>query len=89
MASQIKDINWSLKKQNLLIEIILKLGGETYISGTGADSYQDIRKYSEKSINVLYNNLSKEEMMVNDKIVSAVDLILRLGKCKVKQMILA
>ena len=41
-----------------LIEIILKLGGETYISGTGADSYQDIRKYSDEieTLRLLANN---------------------------------
>jgi len=89
LSSEIKEINWNLKKQNLLIDIILSLGGDVYISGKGADNYQDIEKYSENGINVLYNNPYKEEMIVNEEVVSAVDLILRLGKCKVKQMILA
>jgi len=89
LASEIKNIDWSLKKQDLLIDIILKLEGKTYLSGKGADNYQNIKKYNEKGINVVYNNLCKNEMIINDKIVSAVDLILRLGKCKVKQMILA
>ena len=89
LSSQIIGVDWKLKKQDLLIDIILRLKGNTYISGKGADNYQDIEKYVEKGIEILYNNPSKEGMIVSDKIVSAVDLILRLGKCKVKKMILA
>jgi WbqC-like protein family len=70
-----------------LVEIIKKLGGTTYLSGTGADKYQDLNLYEQNNIKMIYNEfIHPVYSQVNTKSfipnLSILDLLFNLGRVK-------
>jgi len=43
-----------LKATDLIVEIVKKAGGDTYVSGSGADRYQDASSYGMNGIKLEY-----------------------------------
>jgi len=67
-----------------LIELINKVNGTVYLSGSGGDNYQDIKKYEEKNIKLIYNKMPKfEYSQINTEEfiggLSIVDAIFNIG----------
>jgi len=73
-----------LKSTNLLIEIVKKVGGTTYLSGLGGAKYQDEEKFKENHIELIYSDFkhSVYPQLFNKEFVpglSVVDLIFNCG----------
>ena len=76
-------IDRSLKKQDLIFEILTELNCSKYVSGTGAKSYQQESCFDERGIELEYTTgVNDSEFLYNDSFVSASDFILREGACK-------
>lgn len=79
-----------LKKQDLIIDIVKKLGGTVYISGTGAQSYQDEKSFIEQGIELRYDRFnSHESLMVNNENMSIVDNFLREDACSLRKFLIS
>jgi len=84
------DHDQSKSKQLLLIELIKRLEGKKYMSGTGAKAYQQDDLFLKESINLQYcKNVKNKSILINEENVSMIDLILHFGLDKCKKMILA
>jgi hypothetical protein len=84
MASNLT-INNNLTKDDLLLEQIKKVEASTYLSGTGAKSYQDDKKFEKKNILLEYQSFSHpkyEQKNANnfELGLSALDIMFNLGK---------
>lgn len=79
----------NFKKENLVIEIVKHLKGDYYLSGTGAYSYQNEESFKENNILLKYQNNNFNILKVKEDNISIVDLIMCVGLCQVKKMILA
>lgn len=86
VASKINFDFSAFQKQDLVIEIIKYFNADTYISGTGAIQYQEENYFHENNINLTYNKVNKEKLLVCNQVVSIVDQILREGLCQTKHL---
>lgn len=76
-----------------LIEIVKKLHGDTYLSGKGAEKYQDESLFEQNHIHLIYNEfkhplyrqLNTEEFIGG---LSIIDLLFNLGKEEVRENLL-
>jgi len=77
------------KKQKRVIEIVKALNGKTYISGQGASSYQNETDFLSEGIDLNYLKYNFEDLTkIKEENISIIDLILIVGSCKTKKMIL-
>tara|TARA_Y100000034_G_C6906353_1_gene420746 strand:+ start:4888 stop:5574 length:687 start_codon:yes stop_codon:yes gene_type:complete len=77
------NIDKDVKKSDRVIEIVKKAGGTSYISGEGAKSYQDEKDFFDNEIELRYTTFNAhDKMIVNGDIVSAIDYVLREGRCQ-------
>lgn len=78
--------NNQLKKQDLLIEIVKNLGGTCYLSGTGAETYQDSLLFFKNEIELKYNQFDINSLhLVNGECMSIFDVFLRSDLCQLKK----
>lgn len=89
-SSDIKLFNRaSLNKQSLIIEIVKAVNGKTYISGSGAKSYQSYEDFKAAGIELIYQSVQQEKLLkIAEENISFVDIVLIEGICKAKKMIL-
>jgi len=78
------DLNVTETSTKRLVELIKKVDGDVYISGSGGDNYQDLKMYEEKNIKLIYNKMPKFEykQMKTEKFIgglSIVDAIFNIG----------
>lgn len=77
------NLNQDLKATDLLIEIIKKLGGTTYISGFGGKKYLDETKFVKEGIKLIYFEFElfqyKQRWNGFEPYMSAIDLLFNLG----------
>ena len=79
----------NLKKENLVIQIVKELGGNTYISGHGAKNYQNISSFEIEGIDLLYIDEEFHNIKtIKNQHLSIVDLMLHEGIWKIRKMIL-
>lgn len=57
LASEM-NINNDLKKEELVIDIVKKIGGEVYLSGQGAKVYQIEENFAKEGIKLIYQNFT-------------------------------
>lgn len=80
------DKNKQLKKQDLVIEIVKKLDGKCYLSGTGAEQYQDSLTFIENNIELKYNQFDiNESSLIKGECMSIFDVFLRADLCQLKK----
>jgi len=83
-----KDNN--LKKQDLVIEIVKKLEGTCYLSGTGASIYQDCDTFLENNISLKYNEFEiKDSFLIKNECMSIFDVFLRDDLCQLKKSLIS
>ncbi len=78
------ELNCQKRSNELLIEIIEKVGGTVYISGDGALGYMNMDRFAEKSIKVEFNQfkpfdyaqLNKPEFLPG---LSVIDILMNIG----------
>lgn len=72
-----------LKATDLIIDIVKKAGGDTYISGSGGDKYQDASGYEANGIKLEYASIRPEEYKQRwggfQPYMSALDRIFNVG----------
>jgi hypothetical protein len=77
-------------KTELLIEIVRKVNGDTYLSGKGGAGYQDEERFRNESIRLIYDSFDhpKYPQLWNDFIngLSIVDLLFNCGPESVKYL---
>lgn len=79
-----------LKKQDLVIEIVKKLEGSCYLSGTGAKVYQDHSTFLENSILLKYNEFDvKDSFFIKNECMSIFDVLLREDLCQLKKSLIS
>lgn len=63
------------------IELVKKVGGKTYISGNGADIYQEPKKFASEGLNIKYSDVNRIKNTFNHNIigVSVIELIFQYG----------
>jgi hypothetical protein len=84
-SSDIKKDN-SLKKQDLVIEIVKKLQGSCYLSGGGAAAYQDQKSFLENDILLRYNEFDiRNSYIIKNECMSIFDVFLRDDVCQLKK----
>lgn len=77
------------RKQDKVIKIVKKLGGDVYISGSGAISYQNSNDFKNEGIELRYLNFTvPEEFKIKNDNLSILDIMLHEGICKTKKTIL-
>lgn len=78
------DIDKSLASTDLVIDIVKKVGGDTYISGKGADSYMDIPKFTANNIQLEYYQPPIGEYVQRwekfEPYMSAIDMLFNVGR---------
>lgn len=76
-------INPELHKNELLLDILQKLGATEYIAGTGCKSYMEDNIFTDNSISVTYNEFKpfeyKQRWVGFEPYLSAVDLLFNEG----------
>ena len=55
------DYNITTTSTQRLVELIQKVDGNIYLSGSGGDNYQDSKMYEEENIKLIYNKMPKFE----------------------------
>jgi len=77
------NLNRDLKATDLLIDIIKKIGGTTYISGHGGKKYLDENKFPDEGIKLVYFEFEpfeyKQRWNGFEPYMSAIDLLFNLG----------
>ncbi len=78
------NINNNLKSTDLLIELIKKVGGNTYISGWGGKNYLDESKFKKEGIDLIYFKSEPFEYKQRwggfESYMSSIDLLFNLGE---------
>ena len=77
------DIDENLKSTELLVDIVKKVGGNVYISGSGGRKYMDERKFLMNNIKMEYFEFKPLEYLQRwngfEPYMSAIDLLFNLG----------
>lgn len=77
------DLDNSLKSTDLLIDIVTKLNGDTYISGSGGANYLDESKFADNDLTLKYFKFKPFEYMQKwdgfEPFMSAIDLFFNCG----------
>lgn len=77
------NIDSSLQKNELLIDILQKLNADVYISGTGSKDYMDEAMFQENGISVIYNSFKpfiyRQRWGGFEPYMSSVDLLFNEG----------
>jgi hypothetical protein len=86
------DLNITSTSTKRLIELIKKVDGNIYISGTGGDNYQEHEMYENENIKLIYNKMPKYEysqLKVDEFLggLSIVDSIFNIGFDELKEKI--
>jgi len=86
------DFNKDFGKSNIRnIEICKIIGGDVYLSGDGAKSYNDIELYKKNSVQLIYQNYSiPEYSQSSNKFVpglSIIDVLFNCGFCETENLI--
>jgi hypothetical protein len=73
------------KSTKRIIDLIKECGGDAYLSGTGADKYQDLDMYKLSNIHLIYNDFNHPvypQIKYSDFIsnLSILDILFNLGK---------
>ncbi|MBQ3163231.1 MAG: WbqC family protein [Lachnospiraceae bacterium] len=55
------DLKCTTTSDDRIIEIVEKVGGDTYFSGTGAMNYQEMSKFSKEGIQLVYSDFKLKE----------------------------
>lgn len=77
-----------------LIDLIQRVEGSIYLSGSGGDNYQDVNSYEREGIKLIYNKLpyTEYEQLKTDKFInglSIVDAIFNVGFQELKKELFA
>ena len=85
------EFNIKTKSTQRLIDLVKKVNGNIYLSGSGGDKYQDKNLYEENNIKLIYNKMPKFEytQLKTDKFIyglSIVDVIFNIGIEKLKKI---
>ena len=84
-------IDKSLKGDDRLISLIKKVGGKSYLSGTGGKKYQNEKKFYDNRINLIYSSYEPVKYEQNTSTffegLSILDMLFNLGIEKSTEMI--
>ncbi len=78
------DLNPKASSTEMLVEIIQSMNGDVYLSGTGADGYQDVSLYKDNGIEVIFNKFDHptyEQLLTDDFVpgLSILDMLFMKG----------
>jgi hypothetical protein len=84
------DFNIKTTSTQRLIDLIKKVDGNTYLSGSGGDNYQDKEMYEKENIKLIYNKMPKitYKQLKTDEFIgglSIVDAIFNIGFSGLKE----
>lgn len=86
------DLSCQSSSTELLVEILVKLGGETYLSGDGAGGYQNEALFNEADILLRFNNFQHPEYPQKKSVeftpgLSIVDALMNIGFDGVRELL--
>jgi hypothetical protein len=86
------NLSTDLKSTDLLIEILEKVGGDTYLSGSGGKKYIDETKFSEKRMELKYLNYEHFQYLQRwdgfQPNMSALDLVFNLDNEQLRSLVI-